>query len=373
MTQISQLHLQNFRNCTHAQCQLSTGLNLFVGDNAAGKTSLIEAIWLLATGRSFRTSKSHNLIQHDQPQSIIFTQVTSSHNQNKTHKLGMQKNATQTTLKVDGESVQGQIHVTRLLPVQLLTPESHRLLEEGPKLRRQFMDWGCFYQTPDFLPLWRVYQRALKQRNQALKKHLPQVQVQLWDQQLVETALKIDVIRQDYLADLAPYLATFCQALMPELTEKVVCQYRSGWPKNTDDLLLLMHQNYAKDLQVGHTQYGAHRADIRFKFGPQEAINSLSRGQQKLFVCALLLAQASLHEKVLNEPVIMLIDDLPAELDANHRLKLLELLQVLNIQHFITSTSTSLIPILDPTNTKIWTIDLGNLTEHNAHTPAESL
>ncbi|MEA3404690.1 MAG: DNA replication/repair protein RecF [Pseudomonadota bacterium] len=363
MTQISQLHLQNFRNCTQAQCQLSSGLNLFVGDNAAGKTSFIEAIWLLATGRSFRTSKSHHLIQYDQQQSVIFSQVISSHNADKIHKLGMQKSASNTILKVDGEVIKGQIHIASLIPVQLLTPESHRLLEEGPKARRQFMDWGCFYQSSDFIKLWRLYQRSLKQRNQALKKRLPQAQVQLWDHHLVETALKIDAIRQNYLEELHPYLVTFCQALMPELSGEVVCQYRSGWPKNTENLLELMEQNYHKDSQVGHTQYGAHRADIRFKFGGQEAMNTLSRGQQKLFVCALLLAQASLHEKVVNEPVIMLIDDLPAELDENHRLKLLELLQVLNIQHLITSTSESLIPILNPDTSKIWLIESGKLIE----------
>lgn len=363
MTQLTQLHVQNFRNCTQAQCQLSSGLNLFVGDNAAGKTSFIEAIWLLATGRSFRTSKTHHLIQHDQPQSVIFSQVTSSHNSNKTHKLGMQKTASNTVLKVDGEAVKGQIHIASLLPVQLLTPESHRLLEEGPKARRQFMDWGCFYQDGDFIQLWRLYQRSLKQRNHALKKRLPQSQVQLWDQHLVETALKIDLIRQNYLEELQPYLVTFCQALMPEVTDEVVCQYRSGWPKNTENLLELMTRNYHKDSQVGHTQYGAHRADIRFKFGGQEAMNTLSRGQQKLFVCALLLAQASLHERVVNEPVIMLIDDLPAELDENHRLKLLELLQVLNIQHVITSTSESLIPVLNPDTSKVWLIESGKLIE----------
>ena len=363
MTQIAQLHLQHFRNCTQAQCKLSTGLNLFVGDNAAGKTSFIEAIWLLATGRSFRTSKSHHLIQHEQTQSVIFSQVTSSHNADKTHKLGMQKSATNTTLKVDGENVKGQLHLASLIPVQLLTPESHRLLEEGPKARRQFMDWGCFYQSSDFLQQWRLYQRALKQRNYALKRQLPQAQIQLWDHQLVETALKIDAIRQAYLEALEPYLLTFCQALMPEIDESVVCQYRAGWPKSTDDLMQLMADNYAKDRQIGHTQYGAHRADIRFKFGNQEAMNTLSRGQQKLFVCALLLAQASLHEKVVHEPVIMLIDDLPAELDENHRLKLLELLQVLNIQHLITSTSESLIPILNPESSKVWHINNGQVSE----------
>jgi DNA replication and repair protein RecF len=212
------------------------------------------------------------------------------------------------------------------------------------------------------MPLWRNYQRGLKQRNHALKKRLPKEQVQLWDQTLVENAQQIDVIRQNYLDELTPYLITFCQALMPEIESDVVCQYRAGWPKTTEDLLELYQQNFAKEQQLGHTQYGAHRADIRFKFDNQEAMNILSRGQQKLFVCALLLAQASLHEKVVDEPVIMLIDDLPAELDEIHRTKLLELLQILNIQHIITTTSKDLIPILNKETSKTWYIQLGQVS-----------
>jgi len=362
MTQIRQISLQNFRNCQFAQCELSSGLNLIVGDNAAGKTSLIEAIWVLATGRSFRTAKSQHLIQYEQESCTVFTEVASSHSEDIMHRLGLQKSAQQSQLRIDGETIKSQSALAQLLPVQLLTPESHKLLEEGPKARRQFMDWGCFHQSAEFMHLWRSYQRGLKQRNHALKKHLPKEQVQLWDQTLVENALKIDAIRQDYLEELTPYLVTFCKALMPEIEAEVVCQYRAGWPKNTEDLMALYASNFEKERQLGHTQHGAHRADIRFKFSGQEAINTLSRGQQKLFVCALLLAQASLHEKVLQEPVIMLIDDLPAELDETHRLKLLELLQILNIQHIITSTSASLIPILDPENSKTWLINKGQLS-----------
>ncbi|VAW47168.1 DNA recombination and repair protein RecF [hydrothermal vent metagenome] len=364
LTQINQLTIQHFRNCQQIQCELSSGLNLIIGDNAAGKTSIIEAIWVLATGRSFRTPKAQHLIQHQQTALTVFAEVHSSHAtpNTKHHRLGIQKSLQHTQLRIDGETTPSQSTIAQHLPVQLLTPESHKLLEDGPKARRQFMDWGCFHQSPNFMPLWRNYQRGLKQRNQALKKRLPKKQVQLWDQTLVENALKIDQIRQSYLENLTPYLVTFCQALMPELSEDVVCQYRAGWPKNTKDLMLLYQLNFHKENALGHTQYGAHRADIRFKFSSQEAINTLSRGQQKLFVCALLLAQASLHEKILNEPVIMLIDDLPAELDKTHRLKLLELLQVLKIQHIITSTSQSLIPILKPQNTHIWHINAGKLS-----------
>lgn len=342
--------------------QLNSGLNLIVGDNAAGKTSIIEAIWVMATGRSFRSQKSAHLIQHNSEASTLFCETASSHNTNENHKIGVQKNLANTVLRLDGETLKSQGPIAKLLPIQLLTPESHKLLEEGPKARRQFMDWGCFHQNPKFMHYWRNYQKGLKQRNHALKKRLPQAQVQLWDGLLVENALEIDKIRQAYIDELTPYLITFCQALMPEIEAEVVCQYRAGWPKATDDLYALFANNYAKDAQLGHTQYGSHRADIRFKFHNQEAINTLSRGQQKLFVCALLLAQASLHEKVVDEPVIMLIDDLPAELDSAHREKLLELLQVLNIQHIITSTAEDLITNLAPETSQIWYLKNGNLS-----------
>ena len=344
---------------------LAPSLNLIIGDNAAGKTALIEAIWLMATGRSFRSQKSSHLIQHEQSSATLFCEVASSyekHEKLQKHKIGVQKNLDSTLLRLDGETLKSHGPIAKLLPIQLLTPESHKLLEEGPKARRQFMDWGCFHQSADFMHYWRNYQKGLKQRNFALKKKLPAAQVQLWDHALVENALKIDAIRQQYLDDLTPYLITFCQALMPEIETEVVCQYRAGWPKATEDLQQLFKDNFAKDQQLGHTQYGSHRADIRFKFNNQEAINTLSRGQQKLFVCALLLAQASLHEKVVNEPVIMLIDDLPAELDENHRLKLLELLQILNIQHVITSTAKELIAILNPDNSKTWKLTQGSLS-----------
>ncbi|BCN92219.1 DNA replication and repair protein RecF [Thiomicrorhabdus immobilis] len=362
MTQLTELSIQNFRNCASAQFEFSHGLNLIIGNNAAGKTAIIEAIWLLATGRSFRSQKSHHLIQHNNSSATLFCQTQSSHNANDTHKIGVQKTLDNTLLRIDGETVKSHGPIAKLLPIQLLTPESHKLLEEGPKARRQFMDWGCFHQSDVFMSAWRNYQRGLKQRNHALKKRLPKEQVQLWDQTLVDSALKIDEIRQDYLEALTPYLVTFCQALMPEIESEVVCQYRAGWPKSNEDLLALYQGNFTKDLQLGHTQYGAHRADIRFKFNNQEAMNILSRGQQKLFVCALLLAQASLHEKVVNEPVIMLIDDLPAELDEIHRTKLLELLQILNIQHIITTTSEDLIPVLNPDTYQAWSIQTGKIT-----------
>ena len=357
MSKLKKLQLSLFRNIEQATLHFTDGLNLIIGDNAAGKTSLIEAIWVLSSGRSFRSSKPAHLINNQYPEFTFFAEVEQAE---QNYKIGLTRSIESSLCKINGEVEKSQAQVAVHLPVQLLTPESHRLLEEGPKIRRQFMDWGCFYYAPEFIKLWRIYQRVLKQRNNALKQQQAKSQVQLWDTQLVDVAEKIDDIRSNYISKLSPFVAQFCVALMPEISENLDMNYRAGWAKAAENYHSVLSQNYYKDAKLGHTQYGCHRADIRFKFAGTEAMLKLSRGQQKLFVCALLLAQASLFEHTSGEQVIMLIDDLPAELDGNHRLTLLKLLDLLKIQHIITTTSEDLIPCIQTDTTKI-KIELGKI------------
>lgn len=364
MALIQTLQLHHFRNIQQATLQLSPGLNVIVGDNAAGKTSVIEALWVLASGRSFRTQKPQQMIGTDQVDMTLFCEVSRL---SQTHKLGLKRDAQNLELRLDGKTLHNQTELAQYLPIQLLTPESHRLLEEGPKARRQFIDWGCFYHHPSFIQAWRTYQRALKQRNQSLKRQLPSNQIRLWDQQLIESALQINELRSDYIEALAPYLMTFIQHLMPELSAEIETRFYPGWPANQPSFEACLNDQFTRDLQLGHTQYGCHRADIRFRIQQQEPLVSLSRGQQKLFVCALLLAQARYLQQQTNDSVIMLIDDLPAELDAAHRVTLLSLLQKLRIQHLVTTTATDLIPDLDPSTSLQFKIRHGQISPLEAN------
>lgn len=357
MAQLQTLQLHQFRNIQQAQLDFAPGLNLLIGDNAAGKTSVIEALWLLASGRSFRSHKPQQLIQLEQNQLVLFCEV--SHNQQH-YKLGLARDSQGITLKINGEKQPSQAEFARHLPIQLLTPESHRLLEEGPKARRQFLDWGCFYHYPSFMPAWRQYQRALKQRNQALKSQLSTEQVTLWNAPLLESAEHIDQLRANYLTTLQPYLIDFCRQLMPELTREAEWKFYPGWPANAGDYKKALESHLERDRQLGHTQYGCHRADIKIKINQQEPLVGLSRGQQKLFVCALLLAQAHYLQQKTQDSVIMLIDDLPAELDLAHRTSLLQLLHDLGIQHLITSTARELIPGHD--SARVFEIHKGTIT-----------
>ena len=361
MARLKQLRLSHFRNCANAKLELAPKLNLLIGDNAAGKTSVIEALWYLVSGRSFRSAQSKALIQSEQEEFVVFAELVTEQAAHLSHKIGLQKNSDQTLLRCDGQKLNSHAELARLLPIQMLTPESHKLLEEGPKARRQFMDWGCFHQSSDFIHHWRYYQRALKQRNQALKQKQSNQQIQLWDFALITSSEKISQLRQSYVEQLIPLVQSYCEILMPELQAPMECSFRPGWPLSQPDLGQLMQQNLLKDRQLGHTQYGAHRADLRFKFNGTEARQMLSRGQQKLFVCALLLAQAKLQQQLHQEPAIMLIDDLPAELDQQHRRTLMTLLDQLDIQHLVTSTAADLIEIIDPEQSAQWKIELGKI------------
>ena len=148
---------------------------------------------------------------------------------------------------------------------------------------------------------------------------------------------------------------------MPELDSQIEVRFYPGWPANQSSYTHCLDEHYLRNLQLGHTQYGCHRADIKFRIQQQEPLVSLSRGQQKLFVCALLLAQAQYLQSQTQSSVIMLIDDLPAELDSPHRFTLMSLLQSLNIQHLVTTTATDLIPILNPVNTARFQIQQGKI------------
>ena len=342
MARLEQLSLTQFRCFDRLQWVLTPGFNAVLGANAAGKTAIVEALWLLATGRSFRTARLHQVIRHGQQQAVVFAQVDG-------HRLGWSRTAQDTVLRLNGETVHTQAKLSARLPLQLLTPESHRLLEEGPRLRRQYLDWGGFYHFAEFMTHWRNWRRALKQRNHALRQGQPPAAVRIWDGLLVEHGEALDRLRRAYLDEITPCLQRFLAALLPEIKVPVSVHYRSGW-KQELTLAEALAESSMRDMEQRTTTVGPHRADVRFRFGGVEAEVALSRGQQKLFVCALLLAQAEAFRRHHGRSVVMLIDDLPAELDADHRAHLLALLAEHDIQHVVTATDAALLPGVEQAN-----------------------
>lgn len=342
MAKIARLTLSGMRNLGPLDLTPDSKTTLITGSNGAGKTAILEAIHILASGRSFRESRLQRCQQWHADQLVLFAQVYNRHG---SQHLGWQRQHNTTLLRLNGDNAQSQAALALQLPVQVFSPESQDLLTQGPNERRRFMDWGAFYQHPEFLPAWRAYNHALKQRNHALRQQRPEKEIILWNEPLWQAAHHIDRARHDYVS----LLNSQAQLLAPNITDclnDLSLHYAVGW--NADvPLLTRWEQQIDQDRQLGYTQSGPHRADLKIKTQGRDALTVLSRGQQKLLALTLLLTQTQLLSTVIQETPILLLDDLPAELDATHRTRVLEFLPHLSAQAFLTSTDASSLPFTD--------------------------
>ena len=335
---LRRLDISQFRNLSDVKIKPNTGVNLLTGDNGAGKTSVLEAISVLSVGRSFRASRTSAIIQFDQAHYTLFAEVFNPLAQlQPIVPIGISRNKdNEQQIRISGQQARSAAQLAELLPVQIINSDSFQLLEGSPKVRRQFLDWGVFHVEPQFFSLWQASQKALKQRNKLLKygkMHAVQ-QLDIWDQALASYAEQIDQLRQAYVEKLIPEF----EQTLAELTfsDVISVSYYRGWDRQTDCLSALQ-DNRSRDLALGFTQAGPHRADLRIRVNKLLAVDVLSRGQQKLVVCALLLAQGKLLQKLTGKQCVYLVDDLPAELDLEHRKYLCRVLEKMQCQVFITS------------------------------------
>lgn len=331
---ITQLTLNNCRHFSNRTIEPCPGLNLITGPNASGKTTILEAIYVLAHGKSFRTSVLDRVIKHHQQVMTLFAIKTNTYD-NIDIKLGLQK-VKDGALKLhkNQEAIKSIKQFTEQLPVQLITTESTRFFTDGPKLRRDFLAWGLFYTNEEYYKYWRQYQRALAQRNRALKLKLPVNDLQLWDLQLVEAAEKLDMFYVAYLDIFKPVFDTILQQFLPDLDLDLV--YDRGWCFEMP-FERALKQSLDKSYALGYTTVGSHRLDVQLYIKEKEAQNVLSRGQLKMASYALSLAQGMVLKQITQEAPIYLIDDLSAELDQVRQRLVFETLSILNAQVFVTS------------------------------------
>ena len=311
----------------------SPRINILYGDNGSGKTSLLEAVHLLGLARSFRSTRLQPVIQHESPNCTVFGEVQLAGGG--ISQLGVARDRQgDLQIRVDGQNARSAAQLADLLPLQLINPDSFRLLEGAPKIRRQFLDWGVFHVEPRFLGAWQRLQKALRQRNSWLRHGTLDGALQaVWDRELCAASDEIDQYRRAYIQALKP---AFEQVLADLLQlDGLTLSYYRGWDKDRD-LLGVLHSTLMRDQQLGHTQAGPQRADLRLRLAGHNAAEILSRGQQKLVVCALRIAQGRLVNESKRGQCIYLVDDLPSELDEQHRRALCRLLEDLHCQVFIT-------------------------------------
>jgi DNA replication and repair protein RecF len=329
---LTKLEIQNFRNIENSQLIPVQGVNLIVGDNASGKTSLLEAIYYLSHVRSFRTQHVTDLIRRQNPYLQLVANIETAEQQ--VIPLGIRRSKNKSQIRVKQQPIKRVSDIAAQFPVLAIHPDSYKLITGSASVRRQYLDWGVFHVEHGFFKAWQRFKKALSQRNASLKSKQKFDICQLWNTEIHNTAHYIDKLRQQYFDKLRPYFI--------ELTKKffgdnvVEIEYNRGWSADSD-LLELLEENLQKERMRGYTQYGPHRAEIVIKVNGQSAQTCISRGQQKLLVALMRLAQAMQFTEATNKTCVLLYDDLAAELDANHRILILSVLSKMNIQLFLTA------------------------------------
>ncbi|RDS81496.1 DNA replication/repair protein RecF [Dyella psychrodurans] len=354
---LERLQLRALRCISDAGLEFAPGFNVLVGANGAGKTSVLEAAFLLSHGRSFRSGAREALLQRGSAGLSIFSTVR--HADGRLVRLGLGREGSRWEARVEGQDVLiGQL--VRECAIVCFEPGSHALIAGSAEERRRFLDWGVFHVEQEFLPTWRRYQRALKQRNSLLRSNqAPDDDIYSpWELELARTGTLIDQWRRVYLAALTGYLREQASALLPELGAAEL-RYRPGWPEG-DDLVQVLANQRRRDLAKGHTSAGPHRADwsLSFELAPQR--EHLSRGQEKLVALVCLLAQARLDAERRGEWPVVCLDDLASELDLSHQVAVIERLEAAPAQVLITGTE---IPVpLRQAQTKVFHVEQGRLT-----------
>lgn len=332
------LHTEGVRNLHSGEISGLSQVNVFHGANGSGKTSLLEAIFLLGHGQSFKTANIRKVINYDCDSLRVVGRLDRGEQGRFT--IGIELGGSGNRIRAGGESLNRKSALVDLYPVQVINPDSHQILEMGPKLRRQVMDWGVFHVEHSYMDIWKTYIRNLKQRNHLLRSQSGDRLLHSWNQGIVEAALALTRLRIRYLQRLNPVFGAFINEFMD--TGGFSLEYNQGWPRDRE-LEEVLDQRLAADRERGFTQSGPHRSDLNIVWDGRPARERVSRGQQKLVVTALKLAQLAILREHHPGPHCLLVDDLAAELDSQNRNKLLKFLQNLGVQTFITSTERELL------------------------------
>jgi len=343
----------NFRCLEFTEIQLSSDFNLIFGANASGKTSLLEAIGYLGRGKSFRGAGTTDLIRHGKEEFVLFGQVQSH---SLTRNLGASNSRAGLQVRVDGESDGGAAALAEALPLQVIDPEVHSLVAGGPELRRRFVDWVAFHVEPDHLLAWRRFKRALKQRNAALRARSTAAAIQSWNTEFVLLSRELDGSRRRALDILDDSLTSHGRKL---LGTELRFEYQQGWSKDKD-LDVALQEGLERDLTLGSTQHGPHRADLKISYDERQARKLVSRGQQKLLASAMILAAADTAQTALERPLLLLLDDPAAELDGESLARLMSAVADLGCQ--VVATSLERDAIDAPPGAAVFHVEHGNLT-----------
>ena len=352
------LDIYAVRNIQQESITPAPGINFIVGENASGKSTVIEAIFLLGRAKSFRSTTIKSVINFAHNHLIVSAQTVQA-NGSHAH-LGIQLDSKSFCCRINQQSIQKRSDLAYALPLQIIHPKSYELLDAGPQLRREFLDWGVFNNDVSFLPAWRNFKKALSQRNSLLKAKRP-AHINVWDKELVYYGTIVNSYRQLYLKKFMPVFTDIINRFL-ELDD-IDIKLISGWDTSMEFQQVLT-VDLDKDLRYGFTHSGPHRGDFQLLVKNRLAKDFVSRGQLKLLVMSLKLAQVQLLTNEHSNMGCFLIDDFAAELDVTNRAKLLQYLNKMECQVFITATQKSDFGDLSQIkNYKMFHVEHGNIKQ----------
>lgn len=331
---LQRLAIQNLRVLQALTIHPSPSVNLLVGPNGSGKTSLLEGIHILGVGRSFRTRHIIDIVTRGCDGLLVVGDLLLDDDRNVT--IGVERNFHESRVRISGQDIHATSQLAQIMPLFLITPHSQWLLKEGAFQRRRLVDWTLFHVEPGYLAALQRYRGALRQRNAELKK-TRYATLTVWTQQLVYFGRSLHALRQRYLQEILPRLNRITARLMQM---RIDLAYDPGWNGHStlDEALA---RSLTNDRLRGYTSAGPHRADLRLQVDGIPAQRVLSRGEGKLLALSFLLSQVDCVIGCTGKVPLVLVDDLSSELDAESQMRFLQELAQIGAQTFLTALSST--------------------------------
>ena len=371
------LKIHNGRNLKEYTLKPHPNFNIIYGSNGVGKTTILESIYLLLRSRTFRSNKFKSFINYDANTCTVFSKFSClDHEQFQnsfTIGISRSKDLSQPIIHLNSKKINSLSSITNLVVLGLITPESFTLLDSGPSIRRKFLDWGVFHVEPSFLSDWRAFKKTLSSRNSLLSSHskifkltgkLSTSQRELiscWNPQLIILNNKLNTNRSNQIKNISSYFKDFLSLFSSRLAEELTLTYYKGWSKefSFEDYL---EKKLNEDLIAGFTRYGTHRCELKINIKKNPAKDILSRGQKKIVIICLILAQFRylIEADSLRVHNLLLLDDIDSELDAENLQILFNILKTLNCQIVATTTNNQRYNFLNKSEYKLFHVEQNN-------------
>tara|TARA_B100001248_G_scaffold255914_1_gene236262 strand:+ start:470 stop:1540 length:1071 start_codon:yes stop_codon:yes gene_type:complete len=314
---LQRLHLKNFRLFHDKTLNFSDGINLILGENGSGKTTVLESLNILLTGNSFRAKETKECIHSDKE---FYSVSAKGIFKGKDLSLVVENNHNK---RLFSKRTLGGLSVKKgeLYFLQLVMAKNLKMIDGEPEIRREFFNDLMFHVKPEIKKLHNAYQKVLKQRNRALKKRLSTSEVSLWGKKLSALGLELSLEQYNFFKIFKEHTLESMEKNVSDgsfnYLDKLSLNFSKGWERSKK-LEESLYESLERDKALGYTSKGPHRMDYTFTVDNKKASSNLSRGQLKILILLVFLSSIKLLKDLIDTETLLMIDDLGSELDLNN-------------------------------------------------------